>query len=78
MKSNKSPGPNGLNPLVIKEAAVQLYIPLSILFRKSFDKGHLPDDCVPVFKKGESSDLGNYWPISLTFIVCKVFEAIVR
>ena len=83
LKSNKSPGPNGLNPLVIKEAAVQLCIPLSILFRKSFDKGHLPDDwkranIVPVFKKGESSDPGNYRPISLTSIVYKVFEAIVR
>jgi len=32
---------------------------------------------VPVFKKGISSDLGNYWPISLTSIVCKVFESIV-
>jgi len=31
-----------------------------------------------VFKKGVSLDPGNYWPISLTSIVCKVFECIVR
>jgi len=31
---------------------------------------------VPVFKKGVSSDSGNYQPISLTSIVCKVFEPI--
>ena len=31
-----------------------------------------------MFKKGVSSDPGNYRPISLTSIVCKVFASIVR
>jgi len=34
LKSNKSPGPDGLNPLVLKEAAAQLCISFSILFRR--------------------------------------------
>jgi len=44
LKSNRSPGPDGLNPLVLKEPAAQLCIPLGMLFRDSFDGGHLPDD----------------------------------
>ena len=56
LKSNKSPGPDSLNPLILKEAAAQLCIPLSMLFRRLFDEGHLPDDwktvnIAPVFKK---------------------------
>ncbi len=35
-------------------------------------------DVVPVFKKGSSSDVKNYRPISLTCIACKVMERIVR
>ena len=66
----KSPGPDGLNPLVLKEAAAQL----CMLSRRSFDEDHLPVDwkranIVSVFKKG--SDLENYWPISSTLIFVK-------
>ena len=31
-----------------------------------------------IFKKAETSDPGNYWPISLTSTVCKVLESIIR
>ena len=41
LKSNKSQGPDGLHPLALKEAAAQLCIPLSMLFRRSLDEGFL-------------------------------------
>jgi len=28
-----------------------------------------------LFKKGSSSDPGNYWPISVTSVCCKIFES---
>ena len=33
---------------------------------------------IPIFKKRETSDPGKYHPISLTSVVCKVFESIVK
>jgi len=79
LKSDKSPGHDGLNPLVQKEAAAQFCIPLSMSFRKLFGEGLLPDDWkrANIVPEGESSNPGNYRLISLTIIVCKVFEAIV-
>ena len=65
LKSSKSAGPDGLHPRVLKEAAAQLCVPLTILFKRSLDEGLLPEDwkranVIPIFKKGENSDPGNY------------------
>ena len=34
--------------------------------------------CAHVFKKGSKGDPGNYMPISLTCILCKIMEGLVR
>jgi hypothetical protein len=34
--------------------------------------------CAHVFKKGSKGDRGNYMPISLTCILCKIMEGLVR
>ena len=80
VKSFKPPGPDGFHPKILKEAAEQLSVPLCLIFS---DERFLPSDwrvanVIPIFKKGERSQPGNYRPISLTSAVCKVFESVIR
>ena len=44
LKSWQSNWPDGISPRVLKEAAVELCIPLSIIFKKSLSEGKLPAD----------------------------------
>ncbi len=49
----------------------------------SYESGKIPGDwkmanVVPVHKKGSKSDVTNYRPISLTSLVMKVYEKIIR
>jgi Reverse transcriptase (RNA-dependent DNA polymerase)/Endonuclease-reverse transcriptase len=83
LQPEKSPGPDGVHPRVLRECAAQLAAPLAIVFRTSLKEGKLPEawkeaDITPVFKKGARSDVGNYRPISLTSVCSKVMERIVR
>jgi hypothetical protein len=52
-----------------------------MVFTSSFESGMVPSDwktalVTPVFKKGQQYDPGNYRPISLTSVACKLFEHI--
>ena len=83
LNPNKSPGPDGWHPRVLKEVAETLTPPLLILLHKSPDEGSLPDDwkhgnITAIHKKGSKAKPCNYRPISLTSFICKLFEAIIR
>ncbi len=41
---NKSPGPDTINPRVLKEASIQLAKPFTMLFKQSLMEGKLPTD----------------------------------
>jgi hypothetical protein len=83
LNPGKSPGPDGLHPRVLKELADALAEPLALLFNKSLSEGKLPSmwkdaDVTPLFKKGDKSKTNNYRPVSLTSVVCKIMESIIR
>ena len=83
LKSEKSTGPDGWPIQVLKQCSQQISLPLSILFNKSFQSGHLPHDwkiayITPIHKKGSQNVAGNYRLASLTSIVVKLMESIIK
>ena len=83
LNPNKSPGPDKLYPRILKELCNELAKPLTYFFNLSIEKGELPEEwklaeVTAVFKKGDKQNPGNYRPISLTCILCKVLESLVR
>ena len=83
LKINKSPGPDQIHPRVLHEVAEGITLPLSIIFRTSLDTKELPSEwkhanVSAIFKKGAKTSPQNYRPVSLTCIVCKILESIIR
>ena len=83
LKEGKSPGPDNLAPALLKALAKELAQPVQILFSKSLAESGTPESWLKahvsvIYKKGTKSLPGNYRPISLTSILCKSLEVIVR
>ena len=84
LQPKKAPGPDGIPPGILSAAAKELTRPLSCLFRQTLDEGKLPDEwkkalVSPIYKrKGSKTSPNNYRPVSLTCIICKIMEKIVR
>ena len=85
LKPDKSPDPDNMHPMLLRETAHCNTQPLTWIFQKSVQEGIVPDDwkranITPIFKKGSKSAVENYVyrPISLTSCVCKVLETIIK
>lgn len=83
LKPEKSPGLDNLHPRYLKNIASSIVEPLTEIFNQTLSTGIIPEDwkkarVSAIFKKGDKSMAGNYRPVSLTSILCKVLETIVR
>jgi len=83
LKTDKSPGIDELHPKFLHEVREEFGEALAQIFNKSMQTGDVPQEwrdalIVPVFKKGNRSDPCNYRPVSLTSVVCKIMERIVK
>ncbi|VDI15770.1 Hypothetical predicted protein [Mytilus galloprovincialis] len=79
LKVEKSPGPDRIHPRILKELAESISTPLCIIFNQSIRNSTVPSrwkeaQISAIFKKGKKCIAGNYRPVSLTSVVCKVME----
>ena len=84
LKAGKSPGPDQLHPRILKECAKELALPLKLLFDLTMEKGCIPKEWKSAEikaiykKKGKKSNPSNYRPVSLTSVVSKLMEKIIK
>ena len=83
LKKSVSRSPDSIPSIFVKNTAMNLIYPLSIIFNQSLNSGKLPSlwtqaIVVPIHKKGLRSNPKNYRPISLTSIFCRLLEAILH
>jgi len=83
LKTDNSPGIDELPPKFLHEVREEIGAVSAQIFNKLMQTGDVPQEwrdalIVPLFKKGNRSDPCNYRPVSLTSVVCKVMERIVK
>ena len=83
LNEHKAFGIDRVSPYVLKKAAEAFSVPLTLIFQKSLETGEVPNEwreanVSPIFKKGSKLEPANYRPVSLTSVVCKTIESIIK
>lgn len=83
LKASKSAGPDGLHCKILLELKESLCESLTRIFNKSLESGEVTTQwrrahVSPIFKKGDKKQSENWRPVSLTCVVCKSMESLVR
>ena len=80
---NKGAGPDGLYPRLLKELSSYIAAPLAALYNASISSGQVPQQwkealVQPIPKAKGSCNPTDYRPISLTSVLSKVMEGLIR
>jgi hypothetical protein len=83
LKHDSAAGPDNIHPRLLKELENEILIPLKLIYERSLNENVIPLDwkiatVTPIFKKGSRTDPGNYRPVSLTSVPCKMLESIIK
>ena len=69
----KATGKDGISSKILKLSKSAVAKPISKILNKSFDTSIFPDK-VPLHKKNNTLDKGNYRPVSILPMISKIFE----
>ncbi|MFO0001577.1 MAG: hypothetical protein ACK559_10625, partial [bacterium] len=83
LRKDAAPGPDGITARLPQSLEEEVAVPLEIIFNMSMSSCCTPNDwrpanVTPIHKQGTKGDPGNYRPVSLTSIPCKIMESIVK
>jgi len=83
LRNNSAPGPDGISPKILKNTTDQIAPVLAMIYRKSLARSEVPEEwrqanICPIYKKGSKAKAGNYRPVSLTSVCCKMMESLLR
>jgi hypothetical protein len=83
LRKDAASGPDKISPRILQQLESSLLLPLKLIFEKTLITGTVPTDwktavVSPIFKKGTKGDPGNYRPVSLTSVPCKLLESIIK
>jgi hypothetical protein len=83
LKNTNSCGPDGIPNIVLQQCVDEIGPVLASLYRKSMNHGLVPTNwkqahVVPIQKKGSKAEAGNYRPVPLTCVCCRVMESVIK
>ena len=83
LRPSAAPGPDKIGPQLLQKLKRTVSPILAKIFNASLSGGQVPEDwreanVTPIFKKGSKADPGNYRPVSLTSVCCKLLERIIK
>lgn len=83
MNSNSASGPDGFPAILLKHLAQELAFPLKGIWTESVRSGQIPEVfklgvIAPIHKGGSRNKCSQYRPVTLTSILSRTFEKIIR
>ena len=83
IENKSSSGHDGISNILLKYVKLEISKPLTLIINQMITTVIFPDSLkiakiIPIYKKGEPTDLSKYRPISLLPTISKIFERIIH
>ena len=83
IENKSSSGHDGISNILLKYVKLEISKPLTPIINQMITTRIFPDSLkiakiIPIYKKGEPTDLSNYRPISLLPTISKIFERVIH